>query len=110
MTIYNEDQIYELYSSSLTKAVRKLTEVPVFCGNEPSFSGLNGLVFEQTIQYCIKKELKAQKVKVEIVEQAKLRSRIKTDLRIGDVAIEIKQSGLFNTRKSPQTFSRRYWG
>jgi len=32
----------------------------------------------------------------EIVKQVKLKARVKADLRIGNVAIEIKQSGLFS--------------
>jgi hypothetical protein len=96
MTIYNEDKVYKLYSSSLASAVRRLTKIRVFCGKEPGFSGLGGWVFEQTIQYCIKRELKARKVKARIAEQVTLKSRIKADLRIGNAAIEIKESGLFS--------------
>ncbi len=96
MTIYNEYQVYKLYLSSLKSATRMLKQIRVFCGNEPNFSGLDGWVFEQTIQYCIKKELKARKVKAEIAEQVKLKSRIKVDLKIGNAAIEIKKSGLFS--------------
>ena len=95
--IYNKDQIHRLYSSSLRTAVRKLKEIKVFCGNDPSFSGLGGWVFEQTIQYCLRRELKARKVKIEIAEQVKLKPRIKVDLRVGKAVIEIKGSGLFNT-------------
>lgn len=97
MTIYNEDRVLELYSASLTSAIRKLKQIRVFCGNEPNFSGLRGWVFEQTIQYCIKRELKARKVKAEIAEQVKLKSGIKADLKIGNTVIEIKESGLFDT-------------
>jgi hypothetical protein len=95
MAIYNERKVLELYESSLATAVRKLAEIPTFCGNEPSFTGLRGWVFEQTIQYCLRRELKARKVEVEIGEQEKLQSRIKADLRIGCAAIEIKLSGFY---------------
>lgn len=97
MTIYDKDQIDELYESNLTVAKQKLSEIKVFCGTEPSFSGLNGWVFEQTIQYCLRKELEARKVRAEIKEQVKLKSRVKVDIGIGKVVIEIKQSGLFNS-------------
>jgi hypothetical protein len=95
MTVYDEAQIRRLYSSSLRTAVRKLKEIKVFCGSEPSFSGLGGWVFEQTIQYCLRRELKVQKVEIEIAEQVKLKPRIKADLRVGKAVIEIKKSGLF---------------
>lgn len=73
----------------------KLAEIPIFRGNEPDFAGLRGWVFEQTIQYCLRRELKARKVKVEIGEQEKLQSRIKADLRIGCAVIEVKLSGFY---------------
>jgi hypothetical protein len=95
MTIYNEHRVLKLYESSRAAAIRKLAEIPVFCGNEPSFTGLSGWVFEQTIQYCLRRELKARKVEVEIAEQEKLQPRIKADLIIGCAVIEIKQSGLY---------------
>jgi hypothetical protein len=97
MSVLTENKIYALYETNRSAAADKLKQIPVYCGNEPSFTGLNGWVFEQTIQYCIKKELKAKKIKAEIIEQAKLGSRIKADLKIGNVAIEIKMSGLFSS-------------
>ena len=72
MSVFTEDKIYELYEVNRGAAADKLKQISVYCGNEPSFTGLNGWVFEQTIQYCIKKELKAKKIKTEIIEQAKL--------------------------------------
>ena len=95
MLAYTEDQIKELYLSSLQAAKRNLRRLPVYCGNEPNFLGLNGWIFEQTIQHCVRKEFAARKIAVEIIEQAKLKARVKADLRINNVAIEIKQSGLF---------------
>jgi hypothetical protein len=97
MTVFSNRRIDELYEASLKAATHGLQQIPVYCGNEPSFPGLKGWVYEQTIQYCIKKELDAKKVKAEVSEQVKLKPRMKVDLRIGDVAIEIKMSGLFST-------------
>jgi hypothetical protein len=67
----------------------------VFCGREPNFAGLSGWVFEQTVQYCIRKELKDEEIEAKIVEQVSLGGRAKVDLTVGKVAIEIKTSGLF---------------
>jgi hypothetical protein len=72
MSIFTENKIYELYETNHRAAADKLKQIPVYCGNEPSFTGLNGWVFEQTIQYCIKKELKAKRIKTETIEQAQL--------------------------------------
>jgi hypothetical protein len=107
MTVYNEARVCELYPSSLASAIRKLMQIRVFGGNEPSFSGLGGWVFEQTIQYCIRRELEAHKVKAEIVEQVKLKPRIRADLKIGNAAIEIKASGLFDTAAIAKYQERR---
>ncbi len=96
MTIYTKAKIEKLYRASFKSAINKLKEIPIFCGNEPNFTGLGGWVFEQTIQYCLKRELKARKIKIDIAEQVNLKPRVKADLKIGNVVIEIKQSGLFD--------------
>ena len=98
MTIYSEDRIRELYSANNRAAISYLTQLEVFCGNEPHFTGLSGWVYEQTIQYCIRQELQGKK-EVDISEQTKLGSRGKADLQIGErVAIEIKLRGLFSPK------------
>lgn len=97
MTVYTENQIEKLYDSSYTRAVDKLTQLPVYCGTKPAFGQLTGWVYEQTIQHCIRRELKARKVKAEITEHDNLRGRVKVDLKVNNVAIEIKHSGLFSS-------------
>lgn len=94
--IFNENTVNELYESNLQKAKDLLKALPIYCGAEPRFSGLTGWVFEQTIQYCIRKELDAMNIKAEIEEQVTLIGRVKIDLRIGNTVIEIKTSGLFS--------------
>jgi hypothetical protein len=69
----------------------------VYCGTKPAFGQLTGWVYEQTIQHCIRRELKAHKIKAEITEHDNLRGRAKADLKVNDVAIEIKHSGLFGS-------------
>ena len=98
MTIYDEEQVLRLCESSRTAAIRALTKIRIFCGTEPSFSGLGGWVFEQTVQYCLRKELNARRAQVAtIAEQGKVGSRIRADLLVGRAAVEIKQSGLYSS-------------
>ena len=78
-------------------AIRKLAQLPVYCGTGPDFGQLTGWVYEQTIQFCIRRELKARKVKAHIKEHVSLRGRAKADLKVNNVAIEIKHSGLFGS-------------
>lgn len=95
-TVFNEAKVWALHTSTVRAAKRHLTQLRVYSGNEPTFSGLSGWVFEQTIQYCIKRELRVANVRSEITEQVRFGSRAKADLRIGNVAVEIKLSGLFS--------------
>ena len=63
MSVFYEKTIRELYERNLALAKAKLTELPVHCGHVPNFGGLNGWVFEQTIQYCLQKEIEAEGIK-----------------------------------------------
>ena len=98
MRIYDEIKINNLYETNKKRASDKLKEIEVFCGNEPNLLGLNGWVYEQTIQYCIKKELIRKNIKAQISEQVTLKSRSKVDLKINNIAIEIKTSGLYHIK------------
>ena len=95
MSIYTESQIDKLFHSNHQRAIRKLAELPVYCGTEPDFGRLTGWVYEQTIQYCIRQELEARRVKADIKEHVSLRGRVKADLKVNGVAIEVKHNGLF---------------
>ncbi|MDP3773659.1 MAG: hypothetical protein Q8Q85_05265 [Gemmatimonadales bacterium] len=106
MTRLDQDDVWSLYASSLKRAKEKLAELSVFSGKEPHFSGLSGWVFEQTVQHCIRKELKAKRVRAEVTEQVSLGGRAKADLVVGTVAIEIKTSGLFSLKDA--TKYKRY--
>lgn len=97
MTKYSDKEIIDLYNEQETEAKNKLKDLKVFCGNEPNISGLNGWVFEQIIQYCLKKELEEKGyLNIGIEEQYKLEGRKKVDLKIEDnIIVEIKRAGIF---------------
>lgn len=95
MKIFSTNDINRLRQTSLDLALSKLKEVEVYSGDEPSFAGLNGWVFEQTIRYCATRELEAKGVNLEIKEQVSLGGRAKADLHVGNTVIELKTSGLF---------------
>ena len=95
MTIFDESAIRNLFDSSLKAAKTRLASLKICCSDEPDFQGLSGWVFEQTIHYCLRKELQARNTRVNIREQESLGGRAKADLVIGPVAMEIKKSGLF---------------
>lgn len=95
MTRFDENAILTLFESNLKQAKTNLANLKVYCGKEPSFAGLSGWVFEQTIQHCIRQELEAQDAAPTIAEQVSLGGRAKADLAVGNAAIEIKTSGLF---------------
>jgi hypothetical protein len=95
--IYDESRIRELFCRNLEAARDKLSELQVYCGRSPTFTLLSGWVYEQTVHYCIKRELQRLKIKAPITEQVSLGSRVKADLTVGNVvAVEIKRSGLFS--------------
>ena len=97
MTIYTENQIEGLFDSNHQQAIHMLTQLPVYCGTEPGFGQLTGWVYEQTLQHCIRQELNARNLKAEIAVHVKLRGRSKADLKVHNVAIEIKHGGLFGS-------------
>lgn len=85
------------YESNLKIAKAALASLEFCCSEEPSFQGLSGWVFEQTVQDCLRKQLNALGIRAEIQEQATLAGRARADLLIGSaVAIEIKAKGLFD--------------
>jgi hypothetical protein len=95
-TKFTSDRIWRTYERNLSLAGRRLKGIPVYCGGEPKFRGLSGWVFEQAIQHCIQRELRALGVRAAISEQFKFGSRAKADLQIGKVLVEIKLSGFFS--------------
>jgi hypothetical protein len=101
--LYTEDEIDKLYVSSLHAAIRKLKRLTIYCGSPISFNGLGGWVWEQTIRYCIAEELKDRKLAPMFEEQVKIRGRARADLKIGSVALEVKNRGLFHS-----TAARKY--
>ena len=92
---FDVDTIRALFDSSLRDAKACLASLKVCSSDEPKFNGLDGWLFEQTIQYCLRKELKARGRQPEIKEQVNLGGRSRADLLVGRAAIEIKKSGLF---------------
>ena len=109
MTIFNESDIKNLFDDNLKKAKNLLKKLEVFCGDEPKFNGLDGWVLEKTIQHCIREELKKKRITHNIVEQFGLGGKSKVDLKVGNVAIEIKKSGFYDSRNkvSKQCRDRR---
>jgi hypothetical protein len=107
MSIYDGTGIRSIFQQNLESAKSRLAELEVFCGRKADFGGLNGWVFEQTIQYCLRKELDARRLTHDIKEQHTLAGRTKADLLIGGrLAVEIKSRGLFS--KSAIDRYRRY--
>lgn len=97
MSRFTSKSIRALFEANKKQAQRKLRSLKVCCTDEPDFAGLNGWVFEQTIQYCIRQELLSQGVRPRIEEQFNLGGRARADLKIGgNIAIEIKVAGLFS--------------
>lgn len=94
--LFGYDKIWKIYTCNLQEAMDKLAELEVFCNHAPHFAGLGGWVFEQTIQFCVRKELKARRIQAAFREQIPLIGRVKADLGIGNLAIEIKSAGLFS--------------
>jgi hypothetical protein len=96
MSVYDEDGIRAVLQRNLQSAKSSLAELEVFCGRKANFGGLSGWVFEQTVQYCLQKELDARGLSHEMKEQQSLGGRAKSDILVGGrIAIEIKSRGLF---------------
>ena len=72
MTVYIQEQINDLYEKNLRDAKRKLSTLQVYCGKEPVMAGLNGWVYERTIQYCLGRELRARGNKTKWSSKRKL--------------------------------------
>jgi hypothetical protein len=108
MSQYSGESVWNLFEKNLAQAKKNLSNVSVFCGREPSFSGLSGWVYEQTVQYCIRRELKAFGIKADIQEQLSLVGRAKADLAVNRVAIEIKSRGLFGMTNGDFQRHRKY--
>ena len=92
---YDCHEIERLYQENLSTAERMLAGLPVAEGWKPNIKGLNGWVYEQTVCYCLSQELKALGVLPIIAQQEAISGRIKIDLLVGRVAIEIKAGGSF---------------
>ncbi len=92
---YNEDAIKRLYAENLMEAQQRLSSLPVAEGRKPNIGGLNGWVYEQTIRHCLSEELMKFGQYPTINEQVSLEGRVKIDLLIGNIAIEVKVAGSF---------------
>lgn len=92
---YDENEVDKLYQENLSAAQNLLASLPVAEGRQPTTKGLNGWVYEQTIRYCLYEELKGLGLTPTIKEQVPLHGRIKVDMLVGKVAIEIKALGIF---------------
>lgn len=106
MPVHTQKEVRNLYNRSLASAQTYLGRLKVCSRNEPSFAGLTGWVFEQTIEYCIRREVRAKRYRITIGDQVKIGHRGKVDLVVGSVAIEIKQSGIF-TENAITRYRRR---
>jgi hypothetical protein len=95
VTIYNGNEVWDLFEKNLAQAQKKLSGITVYCGQEIVVSGLSGWVYEQTVQHCLMRELKKLGIRTKIQEQLTLVRRTKADLVINNVALEIKSAGLF---------------
>jgi len=92
-----KQSIKHLLEANIRRAQEKLEQIPVFCGAPPRFSGLNGWVFEKTVQYLIRKHLRQRGIHAIIAEQVSLGGRARADLTVNNVALEIKAGGLFSS-------------
>ena len=106
---YDEEKIKKLYGKNLRDACNSLASLCVAEGRTPTLTGLNGWVFEQTIRYCLSRELKILKLSPAINEQVNLIGRKKIDLLISDrVAIEAKAAGSFGRKKDEKYIGQTY--
>ena len=93
--LYNEATISELYQRNVARAEASLRKLEVFCCEGCKLGELSGWVFEQTIRYCLQKELAAQGLPSNAGEQHSLGGKMKANLAIGGLAIQIKLSDVF---------------
>jgi hypothetical protein len=106
MALFKEKAVQDLVDSNLNKAKERLASLGFCPSGKVCFGGLTGWVFEQTIHYCLCKELEARGIRPKIEEQKKVVGRANADLKIGPVFLEIKEKGLFDP-KAPKRY-RRY--
>jgi len=92
---YDEMEIDKLYLENLARAGDLLASLSVAEGRKPTTKGLNGWLYEQTIRYCLREELKGLGTAPAMEEQVPLRGRVKVDVLVGKAAIEIKALGIF---------------
>lgn len=93
---YNGSDIERIFNENLSLAAIGLETIPIARGRKPSFQGLNGWVYEQTIHSCLEDELLLQNISLPITQQKTLKGRAKVDLFVGlNTAIEIKAGGIF---------------
>ena len=93
---YNGSDIERIFNENLSLAMTGLEAIPIARGRKPSFQGLNGWVYEQTIHSCLEDELLLQSISLPITQQKTLKGRAKVDLFVGlRTAIEIKAGGIF---------------
>jgi hypothetical protein len=94
---YDEHKVKNIYEQNLEEAHHLLATLPVAEGRKPTktTTGLNGWVYEQTIRYCLSQELTALGISPKIDGQVSLYGKVKIDLLVGKVAIEIKAIGSF---------------
>ena len=110
MAKFTANKIQHLYYRNLKTARACLAKLEFCSESEPVFQGLNGWVFEQTIQDCLFKELGHLSIDIDIREQESLGGRAKADLLIGKrIAIEIKASGLFDMDAAKRYGKYRAW-
>ncbi len=96
--LYDEKEIEEIYQRNLDAAGRLLSTLQVADGRMPKVGGLSGWIYEQTIRYCLEKELLYRGLRIPIEEQVPISGRAKVDLLLdGKVAIEIKSLGSFGS-------------
>jgi hypothetical protein len=97
MLKFDEIDVKERFESNLEEAKDSLAKLQFCRCGRPSFRGLSGWVFEQTIHGCLLEELKLLNNPAEIEEQVGLGGRVTADLFVGKaVAIEVKAKGLFS--------------
>lgn len=94
--LYTNHDIESIYQTNLEQAIHSLQDIPIARGRKPSFQGLNGWVYEQTIRSCLEDELQARDIHLPMSDQVKLSGRAKVDLFVGkNIAVEIKAGGIF---------------
>jgi hypothetical protein len=96
MAKFDEKSIHRLFNLNLKNAKAKLASLKYCSRSVPSFQGLSGWVFEQTVQDCLRKELRALRIQAAIREQVSLGGKARADLLIGTLVMEIKARGLFD--------------